>query len=254
MAKRARIQKPKLTANQTAYEKERRRLMRGVRRWEREGFIFSEDFTLDRPKRVTKKLLQKMRELKPADLLAQATAVGEGGEIVSGEVAYQERRRESIRKGQATRRLQKIRRQLLPPDQIGMPGGDIPTEGEIAYYNVYLDFISRLSETPENTSVNGNYRRQSIVSQSNRERTTLLTLTQREVSRVGEEDVGNRLIAHGDAVWELTKYVLYGSTEATIMSASRELAEIIAGDQLSLKELRDLGEVAEELEDWDEPS
>lgn len=252
MAKRARIRKPKLTANQTAYEKERRRLMRGVRRWEREGFIFPESFSLDRPKRVTKKLLQQMRELKPADLLSQATAVGEGGEIVSGDVAYQERRRASIRKAQATRRLKQIRKQLLPADQIGIPGGELPTEGEMTYYNVYREFISRLSETPENASVNGNYR--TIVSQSNRERITLLSLTQREVNNVGEEEVGNRLISHGDTVWELTKYVLYGSTESMIMSASRELAEIIAGDSLSLKDLTDLGEVGEELEDWNDMS
>ena len=254
MAKRTRIQKPRLTANQTAYEKERRRLMRGVRRWEREGFIFSEDFSLDRPKRVTKKLLQKMRELKPADLLSQATAVGEGGEIVSGEVAYQERRRESIRKGQATRRLQKIRRQLLPPDQIGMAGEGEPSEGNLAYDNVYRDFISRLSRTPENISYNGHYRIQSIVARSNEERITLLTLTQREVGRVGKEEVGNRLLAHESDVWELAKYVLYGSKEAQIMTASRELAEIIAGGKLRLKELQDLGDAAEELEEWDEPS
>lgn len=254
MAKRTRIQKPKLTANQTAFEKERRRLMRGVRRWEREGFIFSEDFSLVRPARVTKKRLQQIRELKPADLLRYATAVGEGGEIVSGEVAYQERRRESIRKAQATRRLKQIRKQLLPADQIGIPGGESPTEGELAYYNVYREFISRLSEPPENTSVNGNYRRQSIVSLSNRERTTLVSLTLREVYDVGEEEVGNRLIAHGDTVWELTKYVLYGSTEAMIMSASRELAEIITGGPLSLKDLTDLGEVGEELEDWNDMS
>lgn len=248
MAKRVRVQKPKLTANQAAFEKERRRLMRGVRRWEREGFIFPEGFAIDRPARVTKKRLQQIRELKPADLLRFATAVGEGGEIISGEIAYQERRRESIRKGQRTRRLNEIRHRTLPDEMRGEVGitGEAPSGPVTSLYFVYTEFIQRMSEEPDP------HRPRNAVELSRREQNTILSLTDREVSRVGEAVVGDRLEALRERIWDLVGRVLHDSEEANIMTASMELTTAILGRAVTISERLDLGEESEANETWEE--
>ena len=47
--------KKKKTANQKAFQKERKRLQQAIRRGEKQGYIFPEDIVPSLPKRVTKK-------------------------------------------------------------------------------------------------------------------------------------------------------------------------------------------------------
>lgn len=62
----------KKTENQKAFEKERRRLLRAVRRAEKKGYIFSKDIVPVRPKRVTKKAIERIKSIKPKDLYNMA--------------------------------------------------------------------------------------------------------------------------------------------------------------------------------------
>jgi hypothetical protein len=59
--------KVKLTPLQKAYKKELQRLMSGVKKAEKKGYIFNENKLPKMPKRVTKKALNKIQHTKPLD-------------------------------------------------------------------------------------------------------------------------------------------------------------------------------------------
>ena len=98
----------KKTANQKAYQKERRRLLQAIRRAEKQGYIFPEDIVPDVPKRVTKKQLEKIQKTKPKQLYKKAEFVyKETGEVVPAEQRKQEVKQEAIRKAKETRKRKK---------------------------------------------------------------------------------------------------------------------------------------------------
>lgn len=98
----------KKTANQKAYQKERRRLLQAIRRAEKQGYIFPEDIVPEVPKRVTKKQLEKIQKTKPKQLYKKAKFVyQETGEVVPAEQRKQEVKQEAIRKAKETRKRKK---------------------------------------------------------------------------------------------------------------------------------------------------
>lgn len=251
MAKR--VQK-KLTNNQRAYEKERKRLQAGLRRWERKGFIFQESPIPDRPGRVTQKRLNQIRNLKPADLLRYAQVAGEGGEIISGSQAYQERRKASARKAAETRaRNRASARAFYGGVDTGYTVEQLPKGGEVIFQNILDDFIMRLSQDSGNYTPFGRPRNKAVVEESNRQRNTLLAIVRSAISREGEEAVGWRLQEHSDVITGLIEYLLYGSSQEAVATASRELAEIINGKSLTMRQLMEFSEEAEMSEDWETP-
>ena len=98
----------KKTANQKAYQKERRRLLQAIRRAEKQGYIFPEDIVPKVPKRITKKRLEKIQKTKPKQLYKKAKFVyQETGEVVPAEQRKQEVKQEAIRKAKETRKRKK---------------------------------------------------------------------------------------------------------------------------------------------------
>lgn len=98
----------KQTKNQKAYQKERRRLLQAVRRAEKQGYIFPENIVPKLPKRVTKKLLEKIQKIKPKHLYKKAEFVyQETGEVVPAEQRKQEVKQEAIKKAKETRKRKK---------------------------------------------------------------------------------------------------------------------------------------------------
>ena len=98
----------KLTDNQKAYQKQRRRLLQAVRRAEKQGYIFPEDVVPELPKRVTKKQLENIQKIKPKELYKKAEFVyQETGEIVPAEQRKQEVKQEAIIKAKETRKRKK---------------------------------------------------------------------------------------------------------------------------------------------------
>ena len=98
----------KQTKNQKAYQKERRRLLQAVRRAEKQGYIFPENIVPKLPKRVTKKLLEKIQKIKPKHLYKKAEFVyKETGEVVPAEQRKQEVKQEAIKKAKETRKRKK---------------------------------------------------------------------------------------------------------------------------------------------------
>lgn len=82
------------TSLQKEYQKERKRLLRAVKRGEQEGFIFPEDVVPSLPKRVTKKRLQEIHSIKPRHLYQNAQWLDkETGELVDAKSALEVRRK-----------------------------------------------------------------------------------------------------------------------------------------------------------------
>lgn len=57
--------KVKLTKLQKAYQKEQRRLQRYQRRAEKKGYTFSKSLVPETPQRITKKLLEEIKQIRP---------------------------------------------------------------------------------------------------------------------------------------------------------------------------------------------
>ena len=106
----------KLSENQKAYQKERRRLLQAVRSAEKQGYIFPEDIVPDLPKRVTKKSLQRIQILKPKDLYKKAQYLyKETGEIVPAVQRKQEVKRIGIEKAKLTRKKKSKPQEITTP-------------------------------------------------------------------------------------------------------------------------------------------
>lgn len=75
----------KLTPLQLEYQKEYNRLVKGFNKYKKEGFLFPEEIVTKKPPKVTKKLVQSMKEIKPSQLKEVSEKVNiETGEIEKG--------------------------------------------------------------------------------------------------------------------------------------------------------------------------
>ena len=115
------VKKPK-TALQIAFQKQRRRIQQFVRRAEKRGYQFPENVVPQMPKRVTKKALERITNLKPEKLYRKAKYGGEAtyGEIVSGTKGRQAERRQATERAKETRKLrqeaEKLKRETYEED------------------------------------------------------------------------------------------------------------------------------------------
>ena len=121
------------------------------------------------------------------------------------------------------------------------------------FQNILDDFIMRLSQDVGNYTPFGRPRNKAVVEESNRQRNTLLAIARSAISREGEEAVGWRLQEHSDVITGLIEYLLYGSSQEAVATASRELAEIINGKSLTMRQLMEFSEEEEMSEDWEIP-
>lgn len=243
-----------MTANQLAYAKEIRRIKQAVRRAEKRGYRFFEDVVPQTPKRVTKQAVQRAKEIRGERLYDKAQYLDENtGKIVSGTEGRKLEQQERARKSAETRKRKRERTNTNNQDsQTYYPNG-----GDIIYSNVLEQFISRLSEPPQDFYVNRwgkkGSKDLSIVEASEHAKHTLLSITYSAVDREGKSAVGWRLEQEADTVNQLVTYILYGSNSSAIASACSELATIINGGALSLQQLQDIAEQEEYNEDSEYP-
>lgn len=105
MAKRKKVT---LTPNQKEYAKQLKRIKQFIRRAEKRGYIFEDNVIPETPKRITKKSIQKIRDIKPKNLYEKAKAVDyETGEILTGVEARKIERKSSAKKAAETRKKNK---------------------------------------------------------------------------------------------------------------------------------------------------
>lgn len=245
MAKRSRA---KQTANQRAYAKQVKRIKQFIARAEKRGYRFEADIIPQTPKRITKTVIENLKHLTPARLYEKATTIDyDTGEIISGTEGRRNERKESARKAQETRQ----RKQSQEADS----GTDYPNGGAIVYYNVVEDFIQKLQEPISEEYVNRwgkKARRQAnLIHEVNQAKTTLLSLVHNAINTIGKSELGWRLEANADEVYDCTNYLLFASSSSEgITSATTRLARIINGGALSMEQLSDLAEQDEYNEAW----
>lgn len=102
--------KRKLTPNQQAYEKERKRIQQFVRRAKKRGYFFPDDIVPSRPKTVRKRDIERVKRLKSETLYKRAVYIAdeETGLIISGEERRKQERQEASRKASQTLQRRRI--------------------------------------------------------------------------------------------------------------------------------------------------
>lgn len=99
------MKKNKLTKNQIAFKKQITRIKNFIRRASKRGYEFSDTVIPTMPKRVTKKSIEKIKNIKPKDLYSKASYLDKStGEIVSGSIGRKIERNLSTQKAKETRR------------------------------------------------------------------------------------------------------------------------------------------------------
>ena len=97
--------KNKLTKNQIAFKKQISRIKNFIRRATKRGYEFSDTVIPTMPKRVTKKSIEKIKNIKPKDLYSKASYLDKStGEIVSGSTGRKIERNLSTQKAKETRK------------------------------------------------------------------------------------------------------------------------------------------------------
>ena len=99
------MKKNKLTKNQIAFKKQITRIKNFIRRATKRGYEFSDNVIPSMPKRVTKKSIEKIKNIKPQDLYSIASYLDKStGEMVSGSTGRKIERNLSIQKAKETRK------------------------------------------------------------------------------------------------------------------------------------------------------
>ena len=97
--------KNKLTKNQIEFKKQITRIKNFIRRATKRGYEFSDNVIPTMPKRVTKKSIEKIKNIKPKDLYSKASYLDKStGEIVSGSTGRKIERNLSTQKAKETRK------------------------------------------------------------------------------------------------------------------------------------------------------
>ena len=99
------MKKNKLTKNQIAFKKQITRIKNFIRRATKRGYEFSDNVIPTMPKRVTKKSIEKIKNIKPKDLYSKASYLDKStGEMVSGSTGRKIERNLSTQKAKETRK------------------------------------------------------------------------------------------------------------------------------------------------------
>lgn len=216
----------KLTENQKAYQKERRRLLQAVRRAKKQGYIFPEDIVPERPKRVTKKRLENIQKIKPKDLFKKAEFVyQETGEIVPAEKRKQEVKQEAIAKGKETRKRKK---------KISTPS--VPTYyPTISIIDTIRDRISELTREAKPP-----------VPIENR-KNELLSIFEDNVTLYGDNiaEYEHYLEAHESEIAELLNVISYDSNAEQVSASFVALGRLLNMQSLSMSQAENLSMMAE---------
>lgn len=210
----------------TAYERERERIKRIQRKLKKQGLQVSDDIaslptlkqlrklgikgeSLRKATRALKKITEKSIKEKATDIY-----IPDGGQII-----FDNFKDDFVNRFGT---LTSEEEQLFRNDDDGK-----------SFYDYFYNKLSQ--ETEELTGVLR--RRPSAVVASKTNQSFLISLLKEEVSKNGESTIGWRLADAGlDELTNMIQFILYGSSEGSINRVSDDLASIIKGESLSIKD------------------
>lgn len=168
----------KLTRLQKEYQKEYKRLTKGMSYWKKKGY-FLNDMPFERsPKRVTQKLLKEIKQTKPKTLTKYAEQVDlETGEIISS----------------PTTKSTPAKQKTIVPKQVETPAPApattpdiITTEEYIPNLSIIDEIIARINEMPD-----VNYSPQKSGKPIAKRRNNLLVIFEDVINSIDDSDMPN---------------------------------------------------------------
>lgn len=218
----------KRTENQKAYQKEIRRLLQAVNRAKKQGYIFPENIVPSLPKRVTKKSLQRIQNLKPKDLYKKAQYLyEETGEIVSAEERKQEVKRLAIEKRKLTRKKKSKAQEITTPIYY-------PT---ISIIDVIIDRIIELQREAK-PPVDISYRKNEVLNIFDD------TVTYYEMNE-NISEYENYLKNHESEIADLLNVISYDSNSEKVNASFVSLGRLLNVTSLSMEQAENLSAMAE---------
>lgn len=192
--------------NKELYLKELKRLRKGYKQtYEKRGFIDFDYLNFEAPNRVTKKQLNKIRELKPSDIAINVYEDVAGNSITKKD-------------------LQQVKQfKELPQLQTT----DEPED--VTYNSDVIRFLENLNAVKYDVSL-GSGTLQELKSNWIDE---LINLVNDIIDVEGEFSLGKRLRENYFQINRFTEIIMYESEVDTILYASQELFEIVQGSKLS---------------------
>lgn len=206
--------KKRLTPNQAAWNKEFKRIQRFIKNASKRGFTF--DVEIEKPSRVTKKQLEKIRSLKPKELYKQSTyIIPETGEEVTGtEGRTYERSQAQLKSRQ-----------------------NIPRESKL----VLNAILQQLNTWKPDYSMRG-WMKQKKMS----DRDELDNMLAAFITEKGEDQAALILQQNADRVNNAIFIILYDSNDESVKIAFTEFATILNGGALSVSQSETMSSYTEQ--------
>ena len=207
--------KRKKTLNQLEYEKALRNLKRRIKRAEHRGYYFSyTDLIPEKPKRVTKKAIQKIKDL---NIYSKAEYLDpETGKIVSGELGRKIERTKAAKKAAKTR----LERKRITEKPITEKIQYIPS------YSAIESIKERLSELDSNDSYR--YLNRRIDDNVKSELEQILNNTIDEAKRYGKLfELEQYYEEYADEINKCFDVIIYASSQEQEVEYNQSFARLI---------------------------
>lgn len=250
MAKRQRAKKApakkKLTPNQQAFEKQRKRISRFVKAAEKRGYKFPDNIVPERPARVTKRDIGRITAIKPETLYEQATYVYDGSTFTGTEGRMIERSL-AAQKGALHKREKDPRYHTqhgLPPaeatdvaDRLGEVIDRIADTGYkinqgTAAYNAAQHEIDSWSGSP--------YWNEWFTQKRYEQVEQMQRMIQSSIRTYGFGGAMKAIGSHAEEFARAVDIICYDSNQERIRAAFNTLAEILKGSALTAEEGADM--------------
>lgn len=221
--------KKKLTPNQQAYNKELRRIQQFVRRAEKRGFRFDTSIIPQKKRRVTKKDIEKAKQLTANKLYEKAAYLSpETGKVVSGTQGRTLERKASARKGQETKQIRQGKR---PPRKPKSAPDYAPPSQATDVYDSVMEMMDRWQPKYHWSDKFQDLKRSDV--------NILKNILRGAVEREGLTAVARRMEQNATRVKDLTWMIIYGASGDKKDGVQEELVEfasIINGGAISREE------------------
>lgn len=258
MAKRKKVSK--VTQQ---YNRELKRIKQFINRAEKRGYIFPENIVPDRPKRITSKSVNRLRNINPDYLYRKASYVDtETGELRRGEVGREIERSKSAKKAAETRKAKREAEKKFwsggidktPKPTDNLPFGTPEVYNKIRFENFLDQLFERLGE-PIDAGYQtefGQYRRRSaaVAHAAEQARKEILKMVDKQVSLYGKSHYGAML---QDSASDISMYIdllLYSSQASHVNTAYSGLLQIILGAKPTEAQLKSVTNLEEYDDDW----
>lgn len=218
----------KKTPNQIAYQKEVKRIERFLRTAHKKGYTFAQVPSLQMPKRVTKKQLERIKAIKPDVLYKKATYQSPGGMAIPANVHRAEVRKAAARKAAETK-LRKVYEPVFAAKYA-------PSLTNVALDNVRGE-IKRWAPDPKWKA--------STAERKERDKNLVDRILNAAIQQYGEDTVAARLEARADEVIDIIQKGLYLYRDEDEAQAAIVRFAMILNDDITREENEELTEYSE---------